>query len=98
MAKEIQVLRDFRDRYLVTNPVGEAFVKFYYKTSPPIADFITEHPVLKPVVRAALVPAITMSRVAVNTTLAEKIAIAGSIVLVSVLLVAWFRRRKVRIE
>jgi hypothetical protein len=49
MAEEIQVLRDFRDQYLVTNPVGEALVHLYYNTSPPIADFIDKHPVLKQV-------------------------------------------------
>jgi hypothetical protein len=92
MAEEIQVLRDFRDQYLLTNPVGEAFVELYYKTSPPIANFITEHPALRPVVRAALVPAIAMSTVAVNTTLVEKIAIVGLMAL-AVLLVVWLRKR-----
>jgi len=58
MAEEIQILREFRDEYLLTNPVGQAFVDFYYKVSPPIAEFITEHPGLKPIVRAALFPAV----------------------------------------
>lgn len=93
MAEEIDILRDFRDQYLLTNPVGETLVELYYKTSPPIADFIDDHPALKPVVRAALVPAIAMSTVAVNTTLVEKIAIVSSVGLVSALLVFWFRRR-----
>jgi len=93
MAPQIQILRDFRDQYLLTNPAGEALVELYYKTSPPIANFITEHPALKPVVRAALVPAIAMSTVAVNTTLVQKIVIVGSMALVSVLLVVWIRKR-----
>ena len=93
MAKEIGILREFRDQYLLTNPAGEALVELYYKTSPPIANFITEHPALKPVVRAALVPAIAMSTVAVNTTLVQKIVIVGSMALVSVLLVVWIRKR-----
>ena len=93
MAGEIQVLRDFRDQYLLTNPVGEVLVELYYNTSPPIADFIAEHPALKQVVRAGLEPVIAMSTVAVNTNLAQRIAIVSSIVLVSALLVVWFRRR-----
>lgn len=93
MVEEIEVLREFRDQYLLTNPVGETLVELYYKTSPPIADFIDDHPALKPVVRAALVPVIAMSTVAVSTTLVEKIAIVSSVVLVSALLVFWFRRR-----
>jgi hypothetical protein len=92
MAKEIEILREFRDQYLLTNPVGEALVELYYNTSPPIANFITEHPALKPVVRAALKPVIFMSSVAVNTTLVEKIAIVGLMAL-AVLLVVWLRKR-----
>jgi hypothetical protein len=69
MAGEIQVLREFRDRYMLTNPVGQALVDFYYEVSPPVAEFIAEHPGLKPVVRAGLMPAVTMSTVVVNTTI-----------------------------
>lgn len=93
MAEEIQVLREFRDQYLLTNPVGEALVEFYYEISPPMAEFINEHPALKPVVRAGLVPAIAISTLAVNTTLAQKIAIVSSLAVVSALLVIWLRKR-----
>jgi len=96
MAQEIQILREFRDEYLLTNPVGEALVKFYYRVSPPIAEFITEHPSLKPVVRTGLVPAVAMSTVAVNTTPVEKIAIVGLLVLVSVAVAVWATRRQGR--
>ena len=93
MAPQIDVLREFRDEYLLTNPVGQALVGFYYQVSPPIAEFITEHPALKPVVRAGLAPAVAMSTVAVKTTLAQKIAIVGSMALVSALLVVRLRKR-----
>jgi len=96
MAEEIQILRGFRDEYLLTNPMGQALVDLYYRVSPPIAEFITEHPGLKPIVRAGLVPAVAMSAVAVNTTPAEKAAIAGLLVLVSVALAVWAKRRRDR--
>jgi hypothetical protein len=96
MAEEIQILRKFRDEYLLTNPLGQALVDFYYRVSPPIAEFITEHPILKPIVRAALLPAVAMSTVAVNTTPAEKMVIVGLLVLVSVPLAAWATRRRGR--
>jgi hypothetical protein len=67
MAEEIIILREFRDEYLLTNTVGRILVDVYYKVSPPIAEFITEYPNLKPIVRTALVPAVAMSAVAVNT-------------------------------
>jgi ABC-type antimicrobial peptide transport system permease subunit len=59
-------------------------VDFYYRVSPPIAEFITEHPSLKLVVRTGLLPAVAMSAVAVNTSATEKIAIIGLLVLASV--------------
>jgi hypothetical protein len=96
MAEEIEILREFRDEYLLTNPLGQAFVDFYYRTSPPIAEFITEHTILKPIVRTVLVPAVVMSTVAVNTTMAEKVAIVGLLVLVSVAVAIWVTRRRGR--
>jgi len=96
MAEEIGILRKFRDECLLTNPIGATLVEFYYRVSPPIAQFITEHPSLKPIVRAGLLPAVTMSAVAVNNTLAEKTAIVGLLVLVSVILAIWVTRRRNR--
>ncbi len=94
--QEIQILQEFRDEYLLTNPLGQACIDFYYKISPPIAEFITEHPSLKPIVRAALLPAVVISAVAVNTTPADKTAILGLLMLVSMALVAWATRRRGR--
>jgi len=96
MAEEVQILREFRDKYLLTNPPGRAFVDFYYRVSPPIAEFISEHPSLKPIVRAGLVPTVVMSTIAVNTTPAEKMAIAGLLVLISVAVAVWVARRRGR--
>ena len=96
MAEEVQVLREFRDKYLLTNPMGEGLVNFYYKVSPPIAELITEHPSLKLIVRAGLVPAVAMSTVVVSTTVAEKAAISSLLVLVSVALAVWAKRRRGR--
>jgi len=96
MAGEIEILRQFRDEYLLTNPLGQALVGLYYRFSPPIAEFITEHPSLKPIVRVGLLPAVAMSATVVNTTLAEKAAVIGLLVLVSVALAVWAIRRRGR--
>jgi len=61
-ATEVEILRQFRDEHLVNNLFGRAFVDLYYRVSPPIAELITEHPVLKPIVRTALVPAVAIAR------------------------------------
>jgi len=92
MAKEIEILREFRDKYLLTNPVGKGLVEFYYRVSPPIAEFITQHPSLKPIVRVGLLPVVAMSTVAVNTTPVEKMGVVGLLVLVSVALAVWATR------
>jgi hypothetical protein len=94
MAGEIEILRQFRDEYLLTNPLGQALVGLYYRVSPPMAGFITEHPVLKPIVRVGLVPAVVLTAVVANTTPAEKMAIIGLLVLVSVALAVWATRRR----
>jgi GH35 family endo-1,4-beta-xylanase len=96
MAEEIEILREFRDEYLLTSPLGRALVDLYYKVSPLIAEFITEHPRLKPIVRAGLLPVVVMSTIAVNTTPAEKTAIAGLVALVSVAVAIWVIRRRGR--
>ncbi len=53
---EVRLLRDFRDRYLLTNAPGQAFVDWYYRTSPPVADVIAERELLRLVTRVALTP------------------------------------------
>lgn len=54
----VQVLREFRDEYLLTNMPGRIFVWFYYSVSPPIADFIREREVLRTATRFALTPVV----------------------------------------
>jgi len=54
-AEEIDVLREFRDEVLLPNGLGVKFVSFYYRTSPPIANFISQHEILRTVVRAGFV-------------------------------------------
>ena len=67
MAEEIQTLREFRDRYLMTNPLGRALVGLYYSVGPPIAEFMTDHPSLKPIVRAGLAPVVAMCSIVLDT-------------------------------
>lgn len=54
----VMVLRHFRDNVLLQSGLGTEFVKFYYKHSPPIADFISEHDTLRILMRLALTPLI----------------------------------------
>ena len=54
-AQEIDELRRFRDEYLRDSYLGNEFIKFYYAHSPPIADFISKHEVLRTIVREGFV-------------------------------------------
>jgi hypothetical protein len=56
LAPEVMILRQLRDHVLLTNVLGKAFVRFYYRVSPPIADFIREHENLRSMTRWALSP------------------------------------------
>ena len=50
----VKTLRDFRDNHLLTNRVGQQMVAFYYRHSPPIADYIRERDTLRSAVRVVL--------------------------------------------
>ena len=64
--EDIGVLREFRDEYLMTNPVGREFVRVYYAASPPIADVIRENEGLRRAVREGLVkPLVYIARIVV---------------------------------
>jgi len=95
MDSHVDTLRDFRDSYLVTNPVGEEMVSLYYKYSPPMADFIDEHPAIKPIVRAGFLPAVSMSTGAVNTTPVMLGAIMGSLMALGAGVLAYLYRRRI---
>ena len=71
----VEILRNFRDAYLMTNDAGRAFVEFYYRHSPPLADFIARHDILRAAVRVGLAPMVGMSYVALYTTTVQKIMI-----------------------
>ena len=50
------VLRQFRDEQLLTNEAGRVLVNLYYTYSPPVADFISKHTVIKMLTRWFLTP------------------------------------------
>jgi len=61
MADEVETFRNFRDLFLITHSWGKAFVQFYYRHSPKIAHFISQHESLRTITRAALWPALAFA-------------------------------------
>jgi hypothetical protein len=53
---KVFILREFRDRRLLTNAPGRILVALYYHLSPPLADVIARHDVLRSGCRILLTP------------------------------------------
>lgn len=73
----VMVLRHFRDDVLLHSRLGTAFVKAYYATSPPIADFIRQHDTLRLFTRLALSPLIFGAEYPMEFLLLVLLGIAG---------------------
>jgi subtilisin family serine protease len=56
----VRLLRNFRDHTLLTNAPGRAFVTLYYRLSPPVADFIAQHEIVRTLARWLLTPLVLM--------------------------------------
>src|SRR5437773_5012230 len=58
LAGEVQLLRRFRDRYLLGHPPGRLFVLLYYHLSPPLAHAVEGSETLRTVARGTLWPVV----------------------------------------
>jgi hypothetical protein len=61
MEPHVVTLRHFRDAYLLPHTLGRVFVRTYYATSPPIANYVSRHETLRAVIRASLLPLVAFS-------------------------------------
>ena len=84
------LLRQFRDRCLLTNSLGQVFVQFYYYHSPPIAAFIARSEPMKLLVRILLLPLI-----AIAYTILHPVSLG---VLACLFIFGLLYRRKIRLE
>ena len=62
LADEVKILCSFRDEVLVQSGIGRRFVNFYYRVSPPVADFIRGRPILRCLIRLHLKPIIMLMK------------------------------------
>jgi hypothetical protein len=75
METHVKVLREFRDRFMITNPVGKTFVDLYSTYSPPVADFIASHDTVRLMIRWSLLPLVGMSWISINIGLTTTMAL-----------------------
>ena len=92
MEPHVQVLRDFRDRFLLTNTIGRIFVNLYYTYSPPVADFIAQHDMLRTVVRWSLLPLVGVSYSALHFGPTVTVTMLALLV-IPIFLIPFYRRR-----
>lgn len=79
----VVALRQFRDRHLQRWALGRAFIRYYYRYSPPLAAFIAERPALRSATRAVLTPLV----------LAIAYPLWALLLLVTVVVAGWRLRR-----
>lgn len=86
----VQLLRNFRDEYLVGTLLGDSFIAFYYTYSPPFADMISNNSWARFIVRLLLLPVVGFSWLTLQIGLA-----AGSVLMALLLLGAGYARVRV---
>ncbi|MBI4698150.1 MAG: outer membrane protein transport protein [Nitrospirae bacterium] len=86
LAKQVDLLRRFRDVYLLPYHLGRDMVNFYYRTGKPIAVYIESHSWLKPPVRLVLYPLVGLAWLLLSTSILTKGIIALCILIACVVL------------
>jgi len=89
----VEILRDFKDKYLMSNKAGRALVNLYYKYSPFLAKLIAKHKALKIAVRINLLPLVAFSYSMVHLGLIITVVIPVFIFALPIFLISFFRRK-----
>jgi hypothetical protein len=66
LQSQVQALKRFRDQSLMASRLGLLLVRFYYRHSPPMAEFIASRETLRSLVRASLYPLAAAASVATD--------------------------------
>jgi hypothetical protein len=90
----VKILREFRDKYLMSHKLGRSIVNIYYKFSPSIARFIAKHKALKFPVRISLLPFVSLSYSLLLFGPVITAAMLLFLVLFPILFINVFRRRR----
>ncbi len=94
----LDILRDFRDTFLMSNKIGRKFVDFYYKYSPSLADLIAKHKVLRITVQINLLPLVVFSYSMFHFGPIVTTVIIVFIFMLPILLISFFRGKLKHLE
>jgi len=75
----VEILKEFRNAYLMPTKLGKRVIKIYYEYSPGIADVISKHKSLKIAVRWGLAPVVGIAYISLHTSVPQKIAVISII-------------------
>ncbi len=90
----VNILRAFRDTVLLPSALGNAFVQWYYRVSPPVADIIARHGSLSAAVRITLLPAIGLAWLCLKVgVLPAAVMLLAFCILVAMVVRSGWRRR-----
>lgn len=90
LAAKVVLLKQFRDKFLLTNGPGTSFVNLYYRYSPPVAEFISRHDALRAAVRILLYPLIAVAYLTLHASLPVLLALLG----LTILPLAWRKGKR----
>jgi len=94
MAGEVQILRKFRDNFLMNSAPVRSFVRFYYRVSPPVADFIGRHESLRLATCWSLMPLVGVSWLTMQIGPVATLVLVALLVAMTITGVAWLLRRR----
>ena len=94
----VEILRNFRDKYLMSNEVGRFLIDFYYEYSPFAANLITKHKALKVAVRISLLPFVAFSYSMFHFDLIITTVMLVLVSVFPVFLILFFRKRLSRLK
>jgi subtilisin family serine protease len=75
LERHVRIFREFRDRYLLTNPAGRLFVKWYYRHSPKYAALISRHRTFRVTVRIILEPLYLLLKCGVRSCFLQNVQV-----------------------
>jgi hypothetical protein len=90
-AAPVDLLRRFRDGYLIHFGMGQRFVHWYYRWSPAAADWLRAHPALRPTVLLLLAPLEATAWIFLNPLLASLFLLTSLLGLFAVVVVLKIR-------
>jgi|GEM_PF-6532358 len=85
-APQVDRLREFRDTYLLTNRAGVAFVRAYYRLTPPVARLIAAHEPARAGVRTCLAPVVAVVRFMTDSPVRPRALILVAVAMLVVLI------------